>query len=988
MKALHLPLAFGAILLAATQLAAASPGSGSLWILTTPDGAALPSGTAVEGFPLLVRLNGDSFPFANALPDGADLRFTSADGTPLAHQIEAWDPANQRAAVWVRIPVIRGNDQQEVRIQWGATSTPAPATGPVFDASNGYAAVWHLGATARDEISGTTAKDTGTTATAGIIGAARHFDGDHGIAGGNQPAHFPSGSSPHSTEAWIRPLRPNATIVGWGIEKGQSKVVVQFRSPPHIQVDAYFSDANVNGKTRIPAGEWTHVLHTYEKGMPRLYVNGQLDTESPRRSTPLNIPSPARVWIGGWYDNYDFEGDIDEVRISSVTRSAEWAKLQYDNQKPLQTLVGHVVQPGNQFRVSTKRLTITEGSEATVSAEAGGARKISWTLLRDGQESTLAVDQLRCTIPAPRMTGSAKATLRCSAVYADGVRTQDVAITFKESIPDPAFTLSAPTRWDGRSPIEIIPRISNLKKLASRKAPAIQYSWKSGEIATTREVASDRLRLLRAERDGTLTVTATLDNGGQPVTRTCTIQVATPGSQPWIARTPGPDEFPVDNQFYTREPSGFGTVFWTGRLTNRVDSVFLRFRDDGIGSLEATASPDSTGAFQLSARVTAALLRYRFEMGTRTGGQETILRTATNVVCGDAYLIQGQSNAVATDWGKEEPDFASPWVRTYGTMSGDPKGLRLWGDAVPRSHEGERFQVGYWGMLLARQLVESNGVPVCILNGAVGGTRIDQHQRSATNPTDPRTIYGRLLARAQQARLTHGIRAVFWHQGENDQGADGPTGGFGWENYRNFFIDLTAAWKQDFPNISRYYVFQIWPKSCSMGFDGSDNRLREVQRTLGSGYDNLTVLSTLGIDPPGGCHYPAAGYAEFARMLFPLVQRDHYGKPINGQATPPNLTTAQFANASRTQIVLTFDQPIAWAANLTNEFRFPGSPARVTAGRADRNQLHLDLDIPASIPKPTVSYLDSDKWSQSRLLKGINHLAALTFCEVPIQPAR
>ena len=60
----------------------------------------------------------------------------------------------------------------------------------------------------------------------------------------------------------------------------------------------------------------------------------------------------------------------------------------------------------------------------------------------------------------------------------------------------------------------------------------------------------------------------------------------------------------------------------------------------------------------------------------------------------------------------------------------------------------------------------------------------------------------------------------------------------------------------------------------------------------------------------------------------------------------------------------------------------------VTAGRADRNQLHLDLDAPAPAQKPTITYLDSDRWNQSRLLKGTNHLAALTFCEVPIQPAR
>ena len=33
-----------------------------------------------------------------------------------------------------------------------------------------------------------------------------------------------------------------------------------------------------------------------------------------------------------------------------------------------------------------------------------------------------------------------------------------------------------------------------------------------------------------------------------------------------------------------------------------------------------------------------------------------------------------------------------------------------------------------------------------------------------------------------------------------------------------------------------------------------------------------------------------------------------------------------------------------------------------------------------------ISYLDSASWSQSRLLRGENGIAALTFCEVPIVP--
>ena len=69
----------------------------------------------------------------------------------------------------------------------------------------------------------------------------------------------------------------------------------------------------------------------------------------------------------------------------------------------------------------------------------------------------------------------------------------------------------------------------------------------------------------------------------------------------------------------------------------------------------------------------------------------------------------------------------------------------------------------------------------------------DQHQRHAADPEDVHTIYGRLLWRVRQAKLTHGIRAVLWHQGENDQGADGPSGLHGWQTYRDHFVEMAAG---------------------------------------------------------------------------------------------------------------------------------------------------------------------------------------------------
>ena len=70
------------------------------------------------------------------------------------------------------------------------------------------------------------------------------------------------------------------------------------------------------------------------------------------------------------------------------------------------------------------------------------------------------------------------------------------------------------------------------------------------------------------------------------------------------------------------------------------------------------------------------------------------------------------------------------------------------------------MQIGYWGLELARRLVESQKIPVCIINVAVGGSRIDQHQRNRTDPEDVATIYGRLLWRVRQANLAPQLRGA------------------------------------------------------------------------------------------------------------------------------------------------------------------------------------------------------------------------------------
>ncbi|MFT5526993.1 MAG: hypothetical protein ACI9HK_004975, partial [Pirellulaceae bacterium] len=365
--------------------------------------------------------------------------------------------------------------------------------------------------------------------------------------------------------------------------------------------------------------------------------------------------------------------------------------------------------------------------------------------------------------------------------------------------------------------------------------------------------------------------------------------------------------------------------------------------------------------------------------------RETQLHVAKNLVCGDAYIITGQSNSVATDWGKtpENPSYRSPWLRSFGSASGSTEGIRLWGQAMHRNRDREKLQIGYWGMELGRRLIDEQKIPIFLINGAVGGTRIDQHQRNHENPVDMTTIYGRLLWRIKEAQLTHGIRGVIWHQGENDQGAAGPTGGYGWETYRQNFVDLAAAWKQDFPNIQNYYAFQIWPKACSMGSDGSDNRLREVQRNLPTAFSNLRIMATLGINPPGGCHYPAAGYEQFVHLIAPLIERDNYGKSFAHSITSPNLKRAYFASDRRDELVLEFDQDVRWDDALVSQFYLAGEKGQITSGQATENMVSLKLS--AASAARHVTYLDSKSWNPATLLRGENGIAAFTFCEVPIE---
>lgn len=965
--------------------------SGSIFILTTPEGADLPVSAEVKDFPLLVRLNRDFFNFHEARPNGEDIRFSTPAGQALPYQIEQYDADKGSAVIWVKIPVIRGSAKQEIRMHWGHGSVECASNGPaVFDPSNGHLAVWHMNNPVTEDAVGVIkSKDAGTTATSGMIGEARHFPGDKGVFCGEDITTFPVGSTPHSSSAWFRGDKPNCRILSWGKEFRQGKVQMWYRSPSQIRMDCYFSDADIRSNPVIPLDQWTHVVHTYQKGQSRIYINGVLDTEAQTRATTLNIERPARMWIGGWYNHYDFIGDIDEVRVSNVTRSADWIKLEHENQKALNTVVGPLVQPGHSLSVSPGQLTLLEGTSAEVTAEVAGAQKLYWILKRSGLEAVVAVDQRSYTFEAGRVSGDEAVLLQLKAVTPDGVRTKDVAIKVREAIPDPVVTLKAPKQWNGRKTIEIVPQVTNKKAMQKAGVGAMTYDWHVSGMAVTHEVKPNKLILTRAQNSGNMTVTLTASNGGAPVSTTVTVAVQEPAKDAWVHRTPGKDEKPEDNQFYARDDRNQGTLHYNGRLDQVADTVFLKvYAGDRLIDTQ-TQKTTSARTYALSAKLKAGLVKYRIEFGTKTGQTETVVDTAKNLVCGDAYIIQGQSNAEAWTDKRVVHPYQSDWLRSFGTPITDPRFARtkIWGNAISFNggENRHKLQIGYWGVELGKQLIAQHKVPVFIINGAKGGTRVDQHQRTEADPTDIDSIYGRLLWRLQQAGLTHGIRAVLWHQGENDQGAAGPSGTYGWVNYQALFTRMAGSWKQDYPNIQHTYMFQIWPGACGT-MPVANDRLRNAQRMLPTQFSNMSIMSTLGIRPGSGCHYTPEGYRVMAHLILPLVNQYNYGVEPKASITPPAIKAAYYTDDTREEIAVAFDQAVTWEADVVDRFYVDGKAGQVASARDFGQMILLKLEGPGTAKE--ITYVKGGQWRENQsIVWGTNGIAALTFCDVPIQPS-
>lgn len=264
----------------------------------------------------LLRLDPSRIDYAQAEPDGADLRVIQGD-TELALEIERWSPSDV-STVWVRLPALSAAGTT-VTIYYGNPGASTASDGAVTWPDD-YVSVHHLQDLADATGSGhDAASPNPPSAIEGLLAGARSFDGvDDGLVLAGESAY--DFTTALSVEAWIRVTAFDATWQAmvtkgddtWRMQRYLDSAFVCFGSDPN--------DDNLDGDVPVDDGLFHHVAIVYGAGVKRVYVDGVQDTErnfaGPIPTTDADVAIGDNAQVAG----REFSGVIDEVRISSVAR--------------------------------------------------------------------------------------------------------------------------------------------------------------------------------------------------------------------------------------------------------------------------------------------------------------------------------------------------------------------------------------------------------------------------------------------------------------------------------------------------------------------------------------------------------------------------------------------------------------------------------------------------------------------------------------------
>jgi hypothetical protein len=457
---------------------------------------------------------------------------------------------------------------------------------------------------------------------------------------------------------------------------------------------------------------------------------------------------------------------------------------------------------------------------------------------------------------------------------------------------------------------------------------------------------------------------------------------------------------PRNYQLYPRNENNTGNVKISGHISgyNHITVRITKTRFDHSQQLKYfTTGLDGSGHFNFNIEIQAELSEYGFAYSLDLINWTPI---AEKVVCGDAFIISGQSNASAGSDSAGDAlmnnKYGNNDENVYGRFS---RTCRKWGINPSASWYYSEVTggcgVGIWGLKLQYELQKKNQVPTCFINDAVSGTSMSQHHLFNPDPflhifsPEGKYLMGSMLTRTYYAELQDYIKAIMWFNGEHEVCATNPIPGI----YVNDFDILYNSCNQYLSRYQKMYVIQI--SSFIDKFTGI-SIVSEEQRQLPSAYDDLQVMSSNGIgdknpEPNQHIHFTVGAYEELGRRMYNMVEKDIYNIQVVNNHLPPNIVKARYIE---NKIFLHFDQLLDSSksdpiANITSVIRFNISGISIFNAGISENCIYFEVD-PSSLPLiQTISYagyLPDNDYNRKCYIRNSDSVAALSFSYISLLP--
>ena len=303
-------------------------------------------------FPVLVDIYDTDLHDPNKVQaDGDDIAFM-VNGTPVDHEIELFDQnfnsTHAHLVAWVRVPTLSATTDTVLEMYYGNPDS-GPLENPAGVWRDGYAGVWHMDGDPSSEMildssssnmDGTPLAMESTDSVAGKIGHALNFDGLN--------EHVRTGPTP--SDSWSA-----ITVSGWvnldgtGIGRFISKEVGSDGTPIVWMVGhngtkihcIITTDGASGAQTEIDAGPaltvgtWHYVVMVWDPTLPsgqlRVYIDGTLYTSADNTGSTFT-DSDLDAYLASAPGSRYFNGQLDELRVESTARSANWIQTEYNNQ--------------------------------------------------------------------------------------------------------------------------------------------------------------------------------------------------------------------------------------------------------------------------------------------------------------------------------------------------------------------------------------------------------------------------------------------------------------------------------------------------------------------------------------------------------------------------------------------------------------------------------------------------------------------------------